>query len=390
MHYYNVNLEPIDPMLFGDNRMAREGEDHILSSTMPSPYTIYGAVGNAIINILGVKKLSQKSWDPEIQHYLGEFIDSDKYTKENVFQIIGYTFKDSQDKIWYPAPKNLLIDKDSFYPLEIMTPGEFNIQSSCPFPMLLSKKSKDSIFEEDFFVDENSLKEILCGNKVGKISDLKIKLKDDFYLEEYRTGIGMDYHRNVVKKTILFSRPYWRFHTAISGNELNLKSNGFSVWCQTLKQIKSISTGEHNQINFFGGDRRRSIFFFKDIATKPFDDLLKEVLTSINDSKGLIVYLLTPLPMTTKKLNELSLNAQKFDAAAIGKSQYISGWLHKIKGQRPRKMLRLVPAGSVFFYLWKNETYEKKKNLIKNFWLNSLSPEYKVFGFGRILIGVWK
>ena len=94
--------------------------------------------------------------------------------------------------------------------------------------------------------------------------------------------------------------------------------------------------------------------------------------------------------MTTKKLNELSLNAQKFDAAAIGKPQYVSGWLHKIKGQRPRKMLRLVPAGSVFFYLWKNETYEKKKNLIKNFWLNSLSPEYKVFGFGRILIGVWK
>ena len=45
MSYLQLNLQAVDPLLFGDNRMARAGEDHILTPQSPSPFTIFGAIG---------------------------------------------------------------------------------------------------------------------------------------------------------------------------------------------------------------------------------------------------------------------------------------------------------------------------------------------------------
>jgi len=53
---YKVNLMPIEPILFSDNRSARAGGDHLIRDQNPSPHAIYGAIGAYIASNLAVKK----------------------------------------------------------------------------------------------------------------------------------------------------------------------------------------------------------------------------------------------------------------------------------------------------------------------------------------------
>ncbi len=45
MPVYEVRIEPLEPLLFGDNRSARAGIDHLQRDQNPSPLTLHGAIG---------------------------------------------------------------------------------------------------------------------------------------------------------------------------------------------------------------------------------------------------------------------------------------------------------------------------------------------------------
>lgn len=388
MSHILVKIEPIDPLLFKDNRMARAGDDHILSSKMPSPYTIFGAIGNHIIKLLEVNHLTKENWDEKIKPYMGDFIttDSNEFeTSDEIFQLLGYTLLDVQGNNWFPAPKHLLVEKKNKYPLGYFKIEKANGISSNQFPKLLVKTTDREIIEQEYYIDESSMEEIITGKFP---SNLKIKFKNDFILEEYRSGLGMDNQRNVTRKSILFNRPYWRFASRLYGVPYQWHSSGFLAWFNTKKE-NELQKRLRSSIGIIGGDRGRAIFHFSSKSDTPLNSLLEKVIDASPSSKGLWVYLLTPLPVK-KEINQYTLNGKNFDAAAIGKPVYVSGWLKSSHGQHPRGLLHLAPAGSVFFYEWKNESKKEKEQIIRKFWLDSLTPEYKIFGFGRILIGVWK
>src|SRR5215213_5704121 len=96
-----VSLEPVDPMLFGDNRSARAGEDHLLADQDPSPATLYGAIGARIAFQLGAR--GRGSWD-KAEPVLGKFeTDLGKGSTKRA-ELCGYAAADTQGRLWFPRP----------------------------------------------------------------------------------------------------------------------------------------------------------------------------------------------------------------------------------------------------------------------------------------------
>ena len=391
MVYQQINLQGIDPLLFGDNRMARLGEDHILSPQAPSPYTIFGAVGQFLAQQLELENLAGWDSNQNIKNCLGEFVDDSTPENKESMELLGFCYKTATGKYYFPAPRHLETyeRKDKYYALPLMLPQEKTFISNCPYPKILKSNDYKRKVETDFLVSEKTLGEILVG-AVSK-RRLEVKLYNDIYREEFRSGLAMDNFRNVTKEAHLFNRPYWRFLWDYAQENPEWTSGGITAWVRLLCDRDLTGT----DISFLGGDRRRAKFVVSD-GTKdiPLANLQNKVIANISSTAGFFIYLITPFPLE-QELAQFTFLDRTPVAAAIGKPVYISGWerTRDRSNQHPRPMIWAVPPGSVFFFEWKNDEQddENKKQIIMKNWLQSVaSQKYKRFGFGRILMGVWK
>jgi CRISPR-associated protein Cmr3 len=78
----------------------------------------------------------------------------------------------------------------------------------------------------------------------------------------------------------------------------------------------------------------------------------------------------------------------KLVSACIGRWKPISGWSLEKSSRGPKKIRRLVPSGSIYFF----EVVEgDAKVLVKNLWMRSVCDEKqdRLDGFGLALWGVW-
>lgn len=400
MCYSVIHIEPIEPMLFGDNRLSRGGDDHLIEAMDPSPYTVFGAVGAHIARNMNVEG-NYSNW-AEVQKILGEFIDGDVYNGNDVFQLLGFTYMDQSGYPWFPLPRQVLMRRSgnkrnpsySLYkvtsPQKPMRPSSLQIEKYLPAEI----ESDVELEEKDCFIDRNFLKDILSGNNIEEYREIKPKFSTDFFKEEFRTGLEMNNKTNVAEESYLFTRPYRRFKAGVSGQSMEWKSCGYTAWVKTIGLIHSEMVKD--EISFFGGDRRRAQFSISSANENlPLKELLQAVCENVFSSKGFFAYCITPTPAKDIKKYKIENCIPK--AAAIGKPIYMSGWAHEgtkngaKNVQRPRRMIHALPPGTVLFYEWASgASDEEKKSLITKHWVGSLTNEYACFGFGRILLGVWK
>jgi len=316
--------------------------------------------------------------------YLGKIYGDPFFDTGDRSKLLGFSLTDAHGGHYFPRPQNFLMRQGfSHTALILLKPSNpQSVKSSCPFPELLYAPLDDNEVTEDCAVSTQALRTILTGTlPPGDLQKSRqIRTMDEFFLPENRLGLQMVNERNTAREHMLFRRPFRRFKLGFNDDQ-QWRSAGFCAWFETLKPLPDSLNLDGN--GFLGGDRRRVALQFEPLTEQPLAEIRDAVVQSATDSKGFLIYLVTP---AVREATWPIIAHQHPIAAAIGKPLYCSGW--NVLDNRPRPMLTLIPAGSVFFYSWPEMC--ERETLIRQQWLDCVSNEFGSAGFGRYLMGVWR
>jgi len=389
---YAVNLMPIEPILFSDNRSAREGEDHLIRDQDPSPHTIYGAIGASIARQRNVVAIERNEWNSKVADLLGTFEPEIAAGSESRAELLGYFYHDLQQAAWFPNPRHVVLRKNNANISlgSILKPerqaAHLADSSLAPegFSHFFAHEAADDEADDDYFIRQNLLEKILGAEDAGEASPNDFLSVNKMYQPETRLGLRMANFKNQAEEGLLFSRPYRRFVSGVDFSTNTWRAFSIKAFYKTLAHLGS-AIASHNLVAFLGGDRRRAMIRFEEELAEPLRDMREAVKARAKDSKGFFIYLLTP---AVREAAWPKIDARPLIAAAIGKELTISGWNTNQPNQHPRPIRKLIPAGSTFFYEWKNAA--ERAGIIDTLWMQPVSNQYRNSGFGRMLIGVWQ
>lgn len=376
MPTYEIRIEPIDPLLFGDNRSARAGLDHLQLDQDPSPLTLHGAIGRYLADRAG-------DWPIEL---LGDKEPDILRPRSTVAELLGYCPHGVGRGLYFPRPRHLRCNlrNGEPRPADFVTPQDpSGTRTSAGWPRLLdSLEILEDELEDDVVLSRSALGDALCA-EVPTDAELPSLL----YRAEPRPGIAVDNDSGTVLEGQLFTRPYRRFRPASCEKTAKGTPAGFTAWLATLAPM-SLDTSE--RVGFLGGDRRRACFeVCRCDQQEPLDDLRDQILEAAEqtDSRGFLLYLLTP---AIEGGVSVEIRGRSPLAAALGKPAWASGW--DVERHQPREIHALVPAGSVYFFEWPSEvsTPSERTELVRSLWLYPLHERGAAAGFGRCLPGIWR
>jgi CRISPR type III-B/RAMP module-associated protein Cmr3 len=387
----DVRIEPAEPILFGDNRSARTGEGHAVADQDPSPATIYGAIGGRIAHRLGAP--GERHWAPAAR-ILGPFsreLDRQAGPGEQA-ELIGYAPCDAEGTPWFPKPLHLRIETEgeSRSARGLLRPDLTAGLASSSLPPgwrpLRGEQDLEQEDEEPLLIDEDLLGDVLSGAEDLRLGT-SVRPERSLDAAEPRLGLTMVNASNTAASGRLFARPYRRFHREVLSGNRGWAGAGFTAWYRILgDQDPGVSAW--NGLGFLGGDRRRADFRFSVAGSDPLSMARGRVRERAADSRGWLAYLLTPLPVPEAGV---TLDGRAPIAGAIGRTRYVSGWAAAAAEPGPRRLLALLPAGSVFFFEWRDDQRDPdtRRAWLQEHWLAPLDPRYAAAGFGRVLTGVW-
>lgn len=375
MPVYEIRIEPLEPLLFGDNRSARAGFDHLQRDQDPSPLTIHGAIGRYLEACAG-------GWPREL---LGELQKDVLNPDQRIAELLGFSVHGAGENLYFPRPLHLrcTLRDGKPCPADLVTPRDNGgARASVPWPKLLLPDEDEPLGDEAegaALLSERNLETVLCGN-VPQGAALP---PHNLFQAEPRPGIAVNNDAGTVFEGAFFTRPYRRFKSSGLAASAASAPAGFAAWLETLAPIRLDVAGG---IGFLGGDRRRVRFEFCETGPVALNDLCEPVAEAAGEteSAGFILYLLTPA------LAPAALAGMAPVAAALGKPEYASGW--DVKRNHPRPMRALIPAGSVYFFPWPQDVPPgpARAELIRRLWLRPLQEEGAAAGFGRCLTGIWR
>jgi CRISPR type III-B/RAMP module-associated protein Cmr3 len=375
MPVYEVRIDPIDPMLFGDNRSARAGLDHLQRDQDPSPLTLHGAIGRYL------QRLNGDAWPGEL---LGERLKDVLHPERRIAELRGFCLHDAGGGLFFPRPRHLrcTLRGGEPGPADLIVPRERDgSRFSSSWPRLLFPTDDGALADEaegELFLRENALEAVLCGEVLASA-----ELPAHLYRAEPRPGIAMDNGSGTVIEGQFFTRPYRRFQPPSGG--AGAAPAGFAAWFETLAPVTlDVSDG----VGFLGGDRRRARFTI-DRCEEPLADLRERIAEAAeqSDSRGFLLFLLTSALQTGASVETAGMQPV---AAALGKPIHGSGW--NVEAGLPRAIHALLPAGSVYFFDWPEDAQlgPARAELVRRLWLHPLHPDGAAAGFGRCLPGIWR
>jgi CRISPR type III-B/RAMP module-associated protein Cmr3 len=376
MPVYEIRIEPIDPMLFGDNRSARAGFDHLLRDQDPSPLTLHGAIGRYLQRRNG-------GWPVEL---LGERQDDVLNPQRRIAELRGFCVRGPGGGLFFPCPRHLrcTLRDGKPHPADLLSPLERDASSSSsPWPRLLLPEDGKALADEaegELVLRESDLGGVLCGEMPAGA-----ELPGSLFRAEPRPGIAVDNDAGTAIEGQFFTRPYRRFQPAPHGAGTGTAPAGFAAWFETLAPV---TLDLSDEVGFLGGDRRRARF---EIARReePLEELRERIAGAAGESAsgGFLLALLTPALRTEAAVEAAGMPAV---AAALGRPVYSSGW--DVEARRPREIQALVPSGSVYFFDWPADAPPgpARAELVRRLWLHPLHPRGAAAGFGRCLPGIWR
>jgi CRISPR-associated protein Cmr3 len=361
-----IKLKALDTLFFRDGKPFDKGDETWASGVFPpAPSVFYGSLRSAYISqnidkysieelIVKTEKLRIKQISFEV---LATIVGSDK----------------SQTGQYFPLPKDLLAKKTvsddenykqkkykSYKTYKLELSDESLLSSSNVTKKLLKSPFENEELREldNGVIDSIAFRKYLQGRNEEYFEGREI---DKFTNNEPKVGIGRDNDTNTTTDGLLYRVGMKRLkdvQVIIDFDEpdgLILNSSGF------LK---------------LGGES-------KSVAYQTSDSLdITFKMTKLADNESQFkIYLATPALFKKgwypSEVFEKANVEVELLTAALGKSVNIGGF--DMVKREPKRMLKAVPAGSVYYYKLKSGSLEELFNYIKE---NTISEERGCEGFG--------
>ena len=339
-----IEIDPLDTVIFRDGKPFGMGDDSWTTSLLfPTPTTIYGALRGT---------------------YFSQNPDDFKKLRENDITeglVIKGVYLYGDDELLYIAPKDCVqrLNQDEITTLKL----EENRLTSSPLSYNLSSTQEIESMGEMLF-DEITFDDYLNGSDAlyGKSLESYINI-------ESKIGIGRDRSKKVTKEGLLYRVQMLRYEFKIvvefeglALNDLGLMKFGGEAKGATYKRLEAIDYPTVPTIE------ERSIFKLY-------------LLTPAIFEKGWLPSWIDEEKDFTGEFKGIKL---KLLSCATGKSQPIGGF--DMKTNRPKEMLKTVPAGSVYYFEILESQHAK---LAEVFHMQSISDHRANEGYGvTILSGV--
>jgi CRISPR-associated protein Cmr3 len=348
-----IRIEPLDTLFFRDGKPFTMGDDNWANGIFPpQPSVVYGAIRSAYFsnNIDDLKKAAGED-DP---------------TKN--LRIKGiYLFDSEENKFYLPLPMDCVQKKNEKKKNEahvLLFEKLDKIKSSCPTEYSL--KGSEEVENVTWgLINIELFKRYLESSEKNF---LFLKLSDKILIEP-KIGIGINKKIGTSEEGKLYR---------VGMNRLN---NMYIVI-----NFEGLDLPERGLMKL--GGEGRAVYYEK------FSDQRPDVSISLNElsDNRFKVYLLTPAIFKNGWIPEMLNNKEltyeskgfkvKFLTAAIGKPLSMGGF--DMKNNKPKPMLKVVPAGSVYYFeLIKGdikEAYEAFNN-------RAISEFYPEQGYGLAFVG---
>jgi CRISPR-associated protein Cmr3 len=370
-----VKIMPLDTVFFRDGKPFSFGEETWADVIFPPfPSTFYGAI--------------RTMWFSEnIQEFSEANIPEDKTQKlelkfVNIFM----------DYLYFPQPLDLVKEKelDEQKTQEVFALNLFEFKDL--FFTNLSLSSYPSSYIDDIenyegFIDIFSLIDYLKNEE----ETFFVNSKKTFLKYEPKIGIGRNFFSRTIEEGKLYRVNMVRFKKGVCFIA-ELEDNGLNLPDKHLLKL--------------GAEGKAALFKKEteiDEELEALKNLPKEILSIIEETKKFKLYLATPaifkngwLPSwidkesLTGEYNGIKL---KLISACVGKPICIGGFGMKERSNsgkfrpQPKKMLRAVSAGSVYWFEIENPSENKIKKILKSFHYQNISEERQKEGFGFSLVG---
>ncbi|MGC8757889.1 type III-B CRISPR module-associated protein Cmr3 [Caldisericum sp.] len=386
-----IFIEPFDTVFFRDGKPFDAGNDFVSFSIFPpSPSTFYGALRTYII--MQYSNLSNFRSDTKITNVVGT--DANNLGSLKIYGPYLYK-KELSPFLLFKAPLDIM-QRDriviNLIPSSVSS-GLTDLEANNKIKINLALPSdftSNEAFEEpeefgDYFT-EDEIRAYLSG----QFSSIHLKIKD-FFKNEHKVGITIDKSTRTAEKHMLYSSPHIR-----------LNNVGFVIGTEDDGNFVSDNGSFH-----LGGDNR-TVRFENIPEFEAKIDSLKQIVSSqlkTQSSKRIKFILLTPgrfkngwYPDFLNKNNENELEGTlpntniklKLVSCVLGKPDYCGGF--DMANKYPKKMEKIVPSGSVYFFEVLNNNEDWINTLLENYFFKSIESDEVLLkqGFGQILIGGWQ
>jgi len=343
----NLHIEAADTLFFRDGRPFTMGEDTSIESVSfpPMPSVVYGALRTAY--------LAQNA----------HLFDLNKLiTLSNDLRIKNIALRTSGDDTFYPMPKDLIVPKNQKKAKKLLLSSQNDSISSLSTQQFLYNNASEKVKDEDFIVLDSALKDYLEGSE----SDINVYPLKNYLHTETKLGIGRNNDTRISTDGLLY-------RIAMVRPQTFEKTIGIEVAFDNLEINK-------NSLFHLGGEKK--------IASSKEIDNSNTIKLPELDSDKFKIYLATPAIFKSGWKPDELLRKYNLEliTAAISKPLNVGGW--DVKTQKPKPMLKAVPAGSVYYV--KAKTIEAAKNAAKNIFEQDSISEFADSakqGFGIVFIG---
>lgn len=371
----HIHLNPLDTLFFRDSRPFVAGDDGFAEGGLPLPLSIYGAIGSYYLEAKGISLADfKKKGDAK----LGTF--SDSLANNNGLRIKGpFLCKDNVP--YFAPPANLWRTKAAPKP-KLLLPRETgdleektDLSSKLAHPIFSGSTSHLEPYEG--YISKKDL----INYFVGKIPiRLETHAESAFFSIESRTGHQIKSDTGTVADGMLYSSRHLRFDDCMRRERRSQTS--LMVIAEQLEE------NEFTLPSYCMGGERRSLKVTAVEPTAPlFPPMSYEVIERIKSEKKFFLYLATPALFTGGWKPQLFAGVTLV-GAAVGKPRFISGWQNL--ANKPRALLKMVPAGAVYFYRIDSMSDSKIQQFLTDYHFNkSISDYYPNAGFGTTLVGTW-
>jgi len=336
-----IEIEALDTLIFQDGKPFEKSNDSWGNSlVLPTPSTLYGALRATYFSryVDELSKANEKN-DP---------------TKELKINFIGLKY---QGNLIFTLPKECVESNDKVITLGL----EKNILSNNPLEYIFSSDDEVDSLDNAYLKKSNFKRYLSC-------KDIRSFEKEDSLIaRENKIGIGLNRQTKTTGEGLLYRVEMLRYKDlkiVVDFDGLDLENSG-------LMRL--------------GGEAKGATY-------KQVENLDIPVVDDIS-SNIFKLYLLTPAifengwyPDWIDKENDFIGEYKGFKlklvASAIGKYQSIGGF--DIKKREPKKMMKAVPMGSVYYF----EILEGEKNEVLDvFNLSKISDIKEEEGYGLVMVG---
>lgn len=367
-------LRPVDTFFFRNHKNFNSGEDSTAGFIFPPrPSTIYGALRSAYIHKKSDFLTFKQEKDADIKYWMGTV------SAPGALSING-TFLYAGGETILPLPLDYQVIKEKrgegeaeyAYPL-VLEKNINQFSSSGEKWSLCGAKEQKSSSSTGAFLSLKKWQESLFNR--GKV---KINRFSQWVLTEDKLGIARDWKTSTSKKGMLYQMQMFRF----KDEQFPEKGAGFIVFCEDAPDFSEVK-----YLRLGGRNRPWTMEVLKDNETILNKDEETEIIRQIEKSGIARIILLTPTiwngnqsKFYREKGNVLRIKDElefPIMTAAMGRSELIGGW--DIAGNRPKKRMQAVPAGSVFYLEVKRGMAEKLMQSLKKI---KISDELAHEGYG--------